>query len=34
MGETEQPGAEDLLFGPACTYIAEESETPIVVVQE
>jgi len=34
MGETEKPEAADRLFGPVCTYIAEESGTPIIVVQE
>jgi hypothetical protein len=34
IGETEQPGTEDQLFGPVCTYIAEESGTPVVSVQE
>lgn len=34
MGETEQPGADDYLFGPVCTSVAAESETPIIVVQE
>ncbi|PSQ47231.1 hypothetical protein BRD19_09780 [Halobacteriales archaeon SW_7_65_23] len=34
MGETQQPEASDQLFGPVCTYIAEESGTPIIVVRE
>lgn len=34
MGETENPDAADQLFGPVCSYIAEESGTPIIVVKE
>ena len=34
LGETEQPEVSNQLFGPICTYIAEESGTPIIVVHE
>lgn len=34
MGETQNPDAESALFGPVCTYISEQSETPVAVVQE
>ena len=34
LGETEQPEASDRLFGPICTYVAEESRTPIIAVRE
>jgi nucleotide-binding universal stress UspA family protein len=32
MGETEQ--SDDQLFGPVCSYIAEQSETPVAVVKD
>lgn len=34
MGKTAEPGTEDQLFGPVCQYIAADSETPLIVVQE
>lgn len=34
MGETEKQDIEGELFGPVCTYIAAESQTPIAVVQD
>lgn len=33
MGETEDPDADDQLFGPVCQYIAGEAGTPTIVVQ-
>lgn len=34
MGETEDPDTEGELFGPICTFIAEEADRPIIVVQQ
>lgn len=34
MGETEEPDTEGELFGPICTFIAEEADRPIIVVQQ
>jgi nucleotide-binding universal stress UspA family protein len=33
IGETEQSGVDESLFGPVCRYIAEESSTPVAVVR-
>lgn len=33
LGETEQGGFEDRLFGPTSEYIADESETPTIVIR-
>jgi nucleotide-binding universal stress UspA family protein len=34
IGETEQAGVDESLFGPVCRYIAEESSTPVAVVRD
>lgn len=34
VGETEQDDFEDRLFGPTSQYIADESDTPVIVIRE
>lgn len=34
IGKTQDPAAQDQFFGPVCRYIAAESRTPVIVVQE
>jgi nucleotide-binding universal stress UspA family protein len=34
IGETQQSGVKETLFGPVCQYIAEESATPVAVVRD